>query len=299
MAPPGVFSHLLVATNGSTLALAAMRTGVALARTCGARVTFVTSSRPFTAVTDDDYALAHRDEYESAMNETARVRLAQGEALARVARVPSDGEHAYARQPCEAILEAAGSRGCDLIVMASRGHRPLAGLLVGSQTLKVLTRSTLPVLACATDEPRPLHHLLVATDGSLASESAARAAIDLAACARARVTMVTCSPPALEYATADNLASYHERAETGASRRFHAGEEHAVERGVRLACEHLYGVRPYEKILDCAHTLDCDLIVMASHGHRGAIAMALGSETLKVLTHARVPVLVWRGSAGP
>ena len=56
--------------------------------------------------------------------------------------------------------------------------------------------------------------------------------------------------------------------------------------------------RPYEAILRAARDRDCDLIFMASHGRRGIEAMIIGSETQKVLTHSKVPVLVWRGNRG-
>ena len=56
-----------------------------------------------------------------------------------------------------------------------------------------------------------------------------------------------------------------------------------------VAAEH-----PYEAIIDTAKTAGCDAIVMASHGRRGASALVLGSETVKVLTHSKIPVLVCR-----
>jgi nucleotide-binding universal stress UspA family protein len=46
--------------------------------------------------------------------------------------------------------------------------------------------------------------------------------------------------------------------------------------------------------LDPATAKHCDLIVMASHGRRGMSALLLGSETTKVLTHTKIPVLVCR-----
>ena len=52
--------------------------------------------------------------------------------------------------------------------------------------------------------------------------------------------------------------------------------------------------QPYRAIIDAAHALGCDLIVMASHGRRGISALLLGSETVKVLTHSTIPVLVYR-----
>jgi nucleotide-binding universal stress UspA family protein len=59
--------------------------------------------------------------------------------------------------------------------------------------------------------------------------------------------------------------------------------------GVRVEHEH-----PYQAIIDTAGSKGCDLIVMASHGRRGVAAIILGSETVKVLTHSKIPVLVYR-----
>ena len=74
----------------------------------------------------------------------------------------------------------------------------------------------------------------------------------------------------------------------------------AVLYGVHLAKEcrakvtALTLAEPYRAIIDAAHAKDCDLIVMASHGRRGVSALLLGSETVKVLTHSTIPVLVYR-----
>ena len=51
---------------------------------------------------------------------------------------------------------------------------------------------------------------------------------------------------------------------------------------------------PYEAIIDAADRHGCDLIFMASHGRRGLASLLLGSETQKVLTHSKIPVLVYR-----
>jgi nucleotide-binding universal stress UspA family protein len=52
--------------------------------------------------------------------------------------------------------------------------------------------------------------------------------------------------------------------------------------------------QPHEAIIEAAVTRGCDLIAMASHGRRGISALVLGSETMKVLTHSKLPVLVYR-----
>jgi nucleotide-binding universal stress UspA family protein len=66
--------------------------------------------------------------------------------------------------------------------------------------------------------------------------------------------------------------------------------------GEAPSCEHVEHEHPFQAIIDGAKTKGCDLIVMASHGRRGISAIVLGSETVKVLTHSTIPVLVYRGS---
>ena len=63
-----------------------------------------------------------------------------------------------------------------------------------------------------------------------------------------------------------------------------------------VACEtlHVENKHVYQAIIDAAEARRCDLIVMASHGRRGVSAVVLGSETVKVLTHSKIPVLVYR-----
>jgi len=63
-----------------------------------------------------------------------------------------------------------------------------------------------------------------------------------------------------------------------------------------VACEtlHVEHEQVYQGIIDAASARGCDLIVMASHGRRGVSAVVLGSETVKVLTHSKIPVLVYR-----
>ena len=64
--------------------------------------------------------------------------------------------------------------------------------------------------------------------------------------------------------------------------------------GVRCDGLHVFATQPYLSIINTAVAQDCDLICMASHGRRGVSALVLGSETVKVLTHSNIPVLVYR-----
>ena len=64
--------------------------------------------------------------------------------------------------------------------------------------------------------------------------------------------------------------------------------------GVECQTLHTEHEQVYQAIIEAAEARRCDLIVMASHGRRGVSAVVLGSETVKVLTHSKIPVLVYR-----
>ena len=70
----------------------------------------------------------------------------------------------------------------------------------------------------------------------------------------------------------------------------------AAAQAAGVACEtvQVEHEHPYEAIINTAASRGCDLIVMASHGRHGIAALVLGSETFKVLTHCKIPVLVHR-----
>ena len=70
----------------------------------------------------------------------------------------------------------------------------------------------------------------------------------------------------------------------------------AAAKSAGIDCEtlHIEHEHVYQAIIDAAAARKCDLIVMASHGRRGVSAVVLGSETVKVLTHSKIPVLVYR-----
>jgi nucleotide-binding universal stress UspA family protein len=68
----------------------------------------------------------------------------------------------------------------------------------------------------------------------------------------------------------------------------------AEEAGVPLQLLHASSDHPYEEIVKTAELQGCDVIFLASHGRRGMRAVLMGSETTKVLTHTKIPVLVYR-----
>jgi nucleotide-binding universal stress UspA family protein len=142
-------------------------------------------------------------------------------------------------------------------------------------------------------------HILIPTDGSELSERAVHAGIDLASAMKARVTLVTSSLPFHVFATepmmvSDTPQKYSQDAERRAALRLKEGEEYARAKGVAARARHVYAEHPFEAIIDTARSGDCDLVCMASHGRKGIAGLLVGSETTKVLTHSKVPVLVCR-----
>jgi len=144
-----MFKHILIATDGSELAGRAVAAGFALARELQAKVTAVTVTEPWTALVSADAGIAFPvEDYEKSANENAALILTTVNKLARKADITCSTIHAKDQFPAEGILETARTNNCDLIVMASHGRRGLGRLLLGSQAVKVLTHSNVPVLIC-------------------------------------------------------------------------------------------------------------------------------------------------------
>ena len=141
--------HILIPTDGSDLSIEAVQYGTALAKATNARVTGVTVSSPFHVLAvEPDMITDTAESYRTRTAAVAARRLAQVQDAATAAGVACDVVHVEHEHPYQAIIEVADSKGCDLIVMASHGRRGLSALVLGSETVKVLTHSAIPVLVC-------------------------------------------------------------------------------------------------------------------------------------------------------
>lgn len=146
-------------------------------------------------------------------------------------------------------------------------------------------------------------NILVATDGSPMARRAIRLAVRLAREQKARVTGFYAGP-----AWQPDMYAYGKDAPPGfitpgqhadqvrrtADRHLAVVRKAAAAAGVPCQCSYVEGVFPYVEIIKAAKRNRCDLIVMASHGRKGLAGLVLGSETTRVLTHSKVPVLVCR-----
>ena len=144
-------------------------------------------------------------------------------------------------------------------------------------------------------------HLLVATDGSKLSAKAVAHAIVLAKALGAKLTAFYASPGYPSPMYGEGFAyvpmtreEYATLCAKDADKILKPASLKAEQAGLEFKSIHVIGDAPWEAILVAARRNKCDGIVMASHGRRGVSALLLGSETQKVLTHTKLPVMVVR-----
>lgn len=144
-----MFKHILVPTDGSALSDSTVARAVSFAKETGARITFFYSQPDFPMPIYGEGALIDPttpEQFAKSAASEAEAILSKARGAAEAAGVACDSDTAVNEVPYEAIIDAADRHGCDLIFMASHGRRGLSGLLLGSETQKVLTHSKVPVL---------------------------------------------------------------------------------------------------------------------------------------------------------
>lgn len=138
--------------------------------------------------------------------------------------------------------------------------------------------------------------ILVPTDNSEITEKAVKLAIELAKVHNATIYALSVSEPfyyASDMALAASPNYYEEQRELAHARVMKVFNACVAE---NVSCETriIDAPQPWREIVECAIDTHCDLIVMASHGRRGLLGFLLGSETHRVLTHTKIPLLVVR-----
>jgi nucleotide-binding universal stress UspA family protein len=145
-----MFRNILIPTDGSRLAAKGIRAGVKLAKALGARVTGVYVAPPYRLPLYEG-GLTTRNAlspvaWRDAAQRQARKVLAEVEIEADAAKVPCQTRMESDELPWRGILSAAKARRCDAIVISSHGRGSLGGMLLGSETSHVLSRSKIPVV---------------------------------------------------------------------------------------------------------------------------------------------------------
>ena len=267
----GVLNKVLVATDGSEYSAGAIRTGIALAKSHGARLTGLS-----IALNNPEYSTLVPNLQEEA-EKRAREALVSFEA-----ETGGDAETTTyeAADPAQGIIAAADELGADIIVMGRRGKRGLARVMVGEATARVVGHATCPVLVA----PRPAHlwvkHILLATDGSPYSEAAALVAGHLAKQAGLPISVVSVV-----------TSSHSEERRKAAEQAVATKVERLKGLGLQVEGRVVEG-RPDEAIVKAAEDTGADLIVVGSHGRTGLKRILLGSVAERVIGNANCPVLV-------
>ncbi len=144
-----MFRRILVPTDGSELSNESVKAAVKLAAGSGASIVALNVQPVYRPPVVAEVPIADvysQEEYEAGAMKVANKVLADVCALAAASSVPCKTIAQLDASAWEAIIRLAREKGCDLIFMASHGRRGIAGLLLGSETQKVLTHCKIPVL---------------------------------------------------------------------------------------------------------------------------------------------------------
>jgi nucleotide-binding universal stress UspA family protein len=144
-----MYKHILIPTDGSPQSAQAIAGAVELAKATGAKVTGLFAAPPATPIFYRDHLPAGfgtMEEHKQLIEDSARRYLDAVTQAAKQAGVPCEVVTVTSDYPADAILETAAKRGCDLIVMATHGRRGISGVLLGSETQRVVTHAKIPVL---------------------------------------------------------------------------------------------------------------------------------------------------------
>jgi len=142
--------------------------------------------------------------------------------------------------------------------------------------------------------------ILLPTNGSELCEAAVEQGIEFAKSLNASIIAFHAIPASFyvaftEFGPAEPLQDQFEKdAQLRGDKLVNDIADRAQAAGVRAETLTLVNDHAWEAIIEAANTKKCDVIFMASHGRRGLSALLLGSETMKVLTHTKIPVLVYR-----
>ena len=263
--------RILVATDGSDYSAGAIRTGTALAQSCGAHLiglSIVLNNPEYSTLVPSLQELAEmlaREALESFDAETG----GNAETTTREASDPAQG-----------IVASAQELAADIIVMGRRGRRGLARVMIGDATAKVIGHATCPVLVAPRAAQLWEKRILLATDGSACSEAAAGAVGNLAKQSGLPVSVVSVV-----------TSSHSDERRKEAERVVAAEVERLTRMGLQVEGLVVEG-RPDEAIAKAAEASGADLIVVGSHGRTGLKKVLLGSVAERVIGQAVCPVLV-------
>jgi nucleotide-binding universal stress UspA family protein len=290
LCPVSKLERVLLSTDGSEFSEGAIREAVKLARLYSSKL-FVLS----VIETNEEFETLAPRLVEEAEGRT-RKHLEYVKSVASQEGLDCEIIARHSETPYQSVVEEAKKNHCDMIIMGRRGRTGLKRLLMGSVTAKVIGHSPCNVLVVPRAAKIDFRKILVATDGSQFSASAASEAVAIAK--RCDIPLVVISVVPSEEASPFDIV--HSEMQHGlvaqkeleqAQRNARELSEAAEKGGVRAESV-VVGGRPYEAIVDTAKEKMVDLIVVGSHGRTGMERLLMGSVTERVVGHAECAVLV-------
>ncbi len=288
--PIARLEKLLLSTDGSEFSEGAVREAVKLAKICSSKlfVLSVIEANPEFEVLAPQVVEKEEEQTRKRLEEVRSKAAKEGVECEIIAR--------HTESPFQAIIEEAGKKQVDMIIMGRRGRTGLRRLLMGSVTAKVIGHAACDVLVVPRAAQISYRRILVATDGSKYSDAAASEAIGIAKRCSSSLYVVSVVPS--ETASPFDIVHSEMQHEMIAQNELRVGEKNvkavleiAKQEGVKVEGLVVEG-RPYEAIVENAREKSVDLIVMGSHGRTGLERLLMGSVTERVVGHADCSVLI-------
>jgi nucleotide-binding universal stress UspA family protein len=290
-------AQVLVATDFSETAEAALDWAVAIARHHGARVHLVhglTLPSPLP-----DYVPSGAD-FGQELHRIAQAKLEETAARVRQTGLAVDLD-VLVGVPSQVIVRAAEEAGADLVVLGTRGLTGITHLLLGSTAERVVQRCPCPVLTVHPGDRgrhRTIRTVVVPTDFSGGAGEAARRALRLLAPldGGAHLVLVHAYHLPIEYTAYGPIptsVNYLSDVGADAQERMDRMAKELAREGLTVETATREGYAP-DVIVEEARERDADLIAMGTHGRTGLAHLLLGSTAERVVQHAPCPVMTVR-----
>jgi nucleotide-binding universal stress UspA family protein len=271
--PIAKMERLLVATDGSEFSKSAVREAINLARICSSKLIAVS-----VVNANYEYATTVPQVIERAEKEAAD-HLESVRNMASKEGVECETVVHLSEEPHQDIVNDAEKNQVNMIILSTHGRTGFKRLMMGSVTAKVVGHAPCNVLIIPLDAGVDCKKILLATDGSVYSEMAAREAVSMAKLSAGRLL-------ALSVAKRDENIPV-------AKESVNVVREFAEREGIAVETLSLIG-EPYEVIVKTAEQENAGLVVLGSHGRTGIERLLMGSVTERVIGHSKSPVLVVR-----
>jgi nucleotide-binding universal stress UspA family protein len=269
--PTTRMEKIMVATDGSKYSETAVREAISLAKICSSNliaVSVVKTNIEFDSVLPQFVEKAEQD---------AIKHLESVKAQATKEGVNCITVVSLSEEPYEDIVRHASRNNVDMIIMGTHGKTEMKRLMMGSVTALVIGHAPCNVLVLPLNAKVECKNVLIATDGSKYSDSAASEAIGIAKrCGSSLIVISVASSDADLGSAINNVNKVSKIAE---------------EEGIKVKSVVAKG-KPYEAIVETSKQKEVDLIVVGSHGRTGLTRLLMGSVTERVIGHAEAAVLV-------